>query len=74
MAENGIWSRGENSTKALTVQRKTGMPDRENATVKAVQPTSLDRAMNGSAGITQSPGQLIKRHNSMLSLCELRKA
>lgn len=53
---------------------EAGMSHREHATVKAMQSTGSDRAMDGRTRITERPGQLVERHNSMLSLCEIRKA
>jgi hypothetical protein len=73
MTENCIWPGGENSGKTLAVKRKAGVADREHTTMKAVQPTGSGRAMDGTTRITQRPGQLTERHNSMLPLCKLRQ-
>lgn len=73
MTENSVGPRSENSSQALAVKRKTGVPDRENATVKAVQATGPDRVEHSAARVPQWPNQLTNRNDSMLALREIRK-
>lgn len=74
MAEHGVRPRGENGAKALAVKRKTRVSNRKDPAVKTVQPTSSYRATDTASRIAKRSSQLLKRNDSMLPRCKVRKS
>ncbi len=46
MTQHGVWPRCEHGTQALTVERKSRMPNREHPPVQAVQVAIANGSMN----------------------------
>jgi hypothetical protein len=73
MAEEGVWSTGENCRETFPVDREKGMAHPIYTGMHSMQMSGFDRAINRAARIAERAGQLTNRDHSVLSLCKFRQ-